>query len=195
LWRRACAPPLSFLLLYAAFAAVRHELWAVRFVVAAPRERYSILGQEYYGFLFPLGILLSSAARHPIDAVVVVAHLLAFPGPAVWFALQTQALARDAVRHKEGPIATVDRWLKQMTASARTRAASFGRMIRAVQWRNYKRVTNTGAPTLEEAVAKAAAFLRERLRSGSYGLAAVGSDGTPRFPDDKGHIFVAWPIT
>jgi hypothetical protein len=38
--------------------------------------------------------------------------------------------------------------------------------------------------------AKAAAFLRERLRSGKYGLACVGSDGAPRFSDDKGHVFV-----
>jgi hypothetical protein len=55
--------------------------------------------------------------------------------------------------------------------------------------------TDTSAPTLDVAIAKAAAFLRDRLRSGSYGLAAVGSDGAPRFPDDKGHLFVAWPIT
>jgi hypothetical protein len=82
-----------------------------------------------------------------------------------------------------------------MTASARGRAVSFARMVRAAQWWNYKLLTNTGTPTLEEAVARAAAFLRERLRSGSYGLAAVGSDGTPRFPDDKGHIFVGWSIT
>jgi hypothetical protein len=66
-------------------------------VIVAPRERYALLGQEYYGFLFPLAILLSSAASHPIDAVIVAAHLLAFPGPAVWFALQTYALTRDAV--------------------------------------------------------------------------------------------------
>ena len=44
---------------------------------------------------------------------------------------------------------------------------------------------------LDAAVEKAAAFLRERLRSGTYGLACVGSDGTPRFSDNKGHIFVA----
>jgi hypothetical protein len=56
-----------------------------------------------------------------------------------------------------------------MTASARGRAVSFARMVRAAQWWNYKLLTNTGTPTLEEAVARAAAFLRERLRSGSYG--------------------------
>jgi hypothetical protein len=44
---------------------------------------------------------------------------------------------------------------------------------------------------LDEAVAKAAAFLRDRLRSGAYGMACVGSDGTARFSDNKGHVFVA----
>jgi hypothetical protein len=85
--------------------------------------------------------------------------------------------------------------MKQIAARAGGRAVCFARMIRAAPRRNYKLVTNTGVPTLDEAIAKGAAFLRERLRSGSYGLAAVGSDGAPRFPDDKGHIFVAWPIT
>ena len=40
-------------------------------------------------------------------------------------------------------------------------------------------------------VANAVAFLRERLRSGAYGLACIGSDGGPRFSNDKGHVFVA----
>src|SRR6202165_1309368 len=44
---------------------------------------------------------------------------------------------------------------------------------------------------VQSAIAKAAGFLRERLRSGAYGLACVGSDGTPRFSDNKGHVFVA----
>src|ERR1700720_2115219 len=48
-----------------------------------------------------------------------------------------------------------------------------------------------GAAKLEAAIAKATAFLRERLRSGAYGLGCVGSDVTPRFSDNKGHVFVA----
>jgi hypothetical protein len=44
---------------------------------------------------------------------------------------------------------------------------------------------------LNAAVPTAAAFLRERLRSGAYGLTCVGADGTPRFSDNKGHVFVA----
>ncbi len=45
--------------------------------------------------------------------------------------------------------------------------------------------------TLDAAVAKAAAFLRERLRSGTYGMAGVGSDGAPTITDTRGHVFVA----
>jgi hypothetical protein len=44
---------------------------------------------------------------------------------------------------------------------------------------------------LNAAVEKAAAFLRACLRSGAYGLACIGSDGAPRFSDNKGHVFVA----
>jgi hypothetical protein len=63
-------------------------------------------------------------------------------------------------------------------------------------WRQSSMTAPIGgrAETIDGAIAKAAAFLRDRLRCGAYGLAAVGSDGTPRFPDDKGHIFVAAPI-
>jgi hypothetical protein len=44
---------------------------------------------------------------------------------------------------------------------------------------------------VDSAVANAVAFLRERLRSGAYGLACIGNDGRPRFSDGKGHVFVA----
>jgi hypothetical protein len=92
--------PLVFLLLYAAFAALRQRLWAIPVVLVAPRERYSVLGQEYYGLLFPLSVLISSALHHPVDAAVGVAHLLVFPGPAIYFAMQTYWLVRDAVHSK-----------------------------------------------------------------------------------------------
>ena len=44
---------------------------------------------------------------------------------------------------------------------------------------------------VEAAITKATTFLRTCLRSGAYGLACVGTDGTPRFSDNKGHVFVA----
>jgi hypothetical protein len=61
------------------------------------------------------------------------------------------------------------------------------------RWRQSSSTASIGAhaTTLDAAIAKAAAFLRERLRSGAYGLACVGSDGAPRFSDNKGHVFVA----
>ena len=46
LWRMQSLLPLTFLLLYAAYAALRWKLWAIPVVVVAPRERYSVLGQE-----------------------------------------------------------------------------------------------------------------------------------------------------
>lgn len=43
----------------------------------------------------------------------------------------------------------------------------------------------------DDAVARAAKFLRGCLRSGAYGLACYGTDGSPRVSNNKGHIFVA----
>ena len=50
---------------------------------------------------------------------------------------------------------------------------------------------DVGGPAFAAAIAKAVGFLRQGLRSGAYGLACVGSDGAPRFSDNKGHLFVA----
>lgn len=97
-WWMQSVLPLVFLLYYAAYAALRQRLWAIPVVLAAPRERYSVLGEEYYGLLFPLSILIASALRHPIDAAVGVAHLFVFPGPAIWLAMQSSWLARDAIQ-------------------------------------------------------------------------------------------------
>src|SRR2546421_8364499 len=51
------------------------------------------------------------------------------------------------------------------------------------------------AVAMEGAIVKATAFLRQRLRSGEYGLACVGTSGKPQFSDNKGHVFVAAFIT
>jgi 4-hydroxybenzoate polyprenyltransferase len=95
LWRMHGLLPLACLPIYAAYAVLRQKLWAIPIVVAAPRGRYAVLGQEYYGVLLPLSLLLSSTLRHPIDAAVIVAHLVAFPGPGLSFATQAYWLARD----------------------------------------------------------------------------------------------------
>ncbi len=95
LWRMQSAWPVAFLLFYAAFATARQKLWSIAVVVAAPRGRYAILGQEYYTLLFPLAILIASALRHPLDAAVLAAHLLMFPLPALSFAREAPRLLRD----------------------------------------------------------------------------------------------------
>jgi 1,4-dihydroxy-2-naphthoate octaprenyltransferase len=189
LWRMHSPWPVVLLLFYAAFAALKSRAWGIAVVIAEPRERYAILGTEYYTLLFPLGILLSSTLQYPADAAVLIAHLIVFPQPAISFIRETAGLARDSLGGR-GSQRGVQRTMRHE-----------GPQTRAVCSNSHRRdegtmtaPANTSAPTLDVAVTKAAAFLRERLRSGSYGLAAIGSDGTPRFPNDKGHVFVAWPI-
>jgi hypothetical protein len=54
-----------------------------------------ILGQEYYTFLFPLGLLLSSALLFPEDWAVLIVHLIVFRLPAVSIVRQMRQLLRD----------------------------------------------------------------------------------------------------
>ena len=80
------------------------------------------------------------------------------------------------------------------TEAARRLALSFGRheLPREPAKRNLHAAEgNDSVKRVQSAIATSVAFLRERLRSGAYGLACVGSDGSPRFSDNKGHVFVA----
>jgi 4-hydroxybenzoate polyprenyltransferase len=79
LWRAGSSAALLALLLYALLEAARRVAWQMNLVVVVPRERSSILMLEYYEVFFPLALLLSSALRHPPDALVLAAHLLLFP--------------------------------------------------------------------------------------------------------------------
>ena len=100
LWRFHSPWPVLLLLVYAAFVVMRSRLWGVAVVVAEPRERYAILGMEYYTLLFALGVLFSCALRNPVDWAVLVAHLLVFPGPAVSFTSEARRLLRDFAQSK-----------------------------------------------------------------------------------------------
>jgi hypothetical protein len=82
---RQAGSPLAFALLvyYALLTFLRKRLWGVGLVVVTPRARAYIAMQEYYEVFFPLAFLLSSSAVYPLDALVVVAHLLLFPRRAV----------------------------------------------------------------------------------------------------------------
>lgn len=56
-------------------------------------------------------------------------------------------------------------------------------------------VTLPASVPVDAAIARATAFLRRRLRTGAYGMACTGNDGTVRFSDNKGHVFVASFLT
>ena len=100
LWRMHSPWPLLLLLVYAAFAIVKSRVWDLAIVIVQPRERYAILGMEYYTLLFAVGILLSCVLRYPADWAVVIAHLLVFPRPAVVFVKEMRLLGRDLIQSK-----------------------------------------------------------------------------------------------
>ncbi|MFL6228123.1 MAG: UbiA family prenyltransferase [Pyrinomonadaceae bacterium] len=73
--------PLAFALLcyYALLAFLRKRIWGINLVVVVPEARAYIAMQEYYEVLFPLAFLLSSSRLYPLDALMIVPHLLLFP--------------------------------------------------------------------------------------------------------------------
>lgn len=153
LWQLWYPAPIAAVALYAAFAITKARLWRVNFVLAEPRDRYVILGQELYLALLPCAFLIASAVRFPWDWAVLGSHVLLFGQPVGALAREAYALARSPRQQPSEP---------------------------------------RGTPAEAAAVVDAAvAFLRQRLHAGQYGLDALGSDGTPRFPDDHGHVFVA----
>jgi 4-hydroxybenzoate polyprenyltransferase len=79
LWRAGSLTAAAFLCLYALLEWSRRSWWKMNLVIVAPKERFHIVMLEYYEAFFPLAVLLSSAARHPFDALVIAAHLLLFP--------------------------------------------------------------------------------------------------------------------
>lgn len=91
LWRVGSPAAFALLGLYALLEWSRKSWWKMNLVVVAPKERFHIVMLEYYEAFFPLAVLLTSAWRHPADALVVAAHLLLFPRRA------TQAV-RDAFK-------------------------------------------------------------------------------------------------
>jgi hypothetical protein len=66
-------------------------------VIVEPRERHWIVGDEFYRFFFPLGILTACALLHPVDWAVLFVHLLIFPKPAIWVVSEVRRLLRDLI--------------------------------------------------------------------------------------------------
>lgn len=90
---RACVVALA---LYLLLEWSRRAMWRTDVVVAVPKERASILMLEYYEVFFPVVLLLSSASGRRWDALVLVAHLLLFPGRASRVLKDTLKLFRQA---------------------------------------------------------------------------------------------------
>lgn len=47
---------------------------------------------------------------------------------------------------------------------------------------------------INTAIKSSTIFIKQQLRAGNYGLSCFGLDGTPRFSNDKGHLFSAFFI-
>jgi 4-hydroxybenzoate polyprenyltransferase len=97
LWHARSRAALALLCFYALFTLLRKRLWGVSPAVVVPRPKPHVVLQEYYEFFFPLAFLLSSSARHPLDALVVVPHLLLFPRRAFQSVIG-MTVFRDALR-------------------------------------------------------------------------------------------------
>jgi 1,4-dihydroxy-2-naphthoate octaprenyltransferase len=99
---RSIGPPL-LLLFYALAALRRMRRWKLNPVIVAPEPKFLIALHKYYDVLYPLALLITSAARFPIDLIALAVHLLIFPVRA----LQT---ARDLWKVRP-PL----RWRRQAT--------------------------------------------------------------------------------
>jgi 4-hydroxybenzoate polyprenyltransferase len=99
IWRTQNLLLALFLVLYALMVWLKIWLWRVDVVIVEPSERYTILGREYYGFLFPLAVLVTSALLHPTDWLVLMAHSLLFPGPAISFMSDIWWLSHNLIAH------------------------------------------------------------------------------------------------
>ncbi len=67
--------PLLFLLLYLALVAAM----GARIVIVASERRWAMALQDYDELFLPVSILCASALFHPLDALVLLAHLILFP--------------------------------------------------------------------------------------------------------------------
>jgi 4-hydroxybenzoate polyprenyltransferase len=88
-----------FLWVYTLLELSRRAMWKMNLVIVAPKDRFSILMFEYYEVFFPIGILLSSALRHPADLIVLIVHLVLFPRRAAQIARDVLKLLKQAAHN------------------------------------------------------------------------------------------------
>lgn len=97
LWRAGSGAAVALLCFYALLELARVRLWRVNLCVSVPvRKFHHIVLHEYYEFFFPLAFILASARRHPLDAVLLVFHLLLFHQRARRTLVDVTGLAADA---------------------------------------------------------------------------------------------------
>ena len=97
LWHAGSSLAVALLCYYMLLTFLRKRIWNVNLVVVVPKARSYIAMQEYYEVFFPLAFLLSSSKRYPLDAIMIVPHLLLFPRRAVQSAKDTKVF-RDAFK-------------------------------------------------------------------------------------------------
>ncbi len=97
LWLTGSKLAIAFLAFYALVEWARVVRWKMNIVTLIPKDRYSIAMLEYYEVLLPLSFLLSSSLQHPMDAIVVVAHVLLFPSRLMQLAKDVLKLLKQAV--------------------------------------------------------------------------------------------------
>jgi 1,4-dihydroxy-2-naphthoate octaprenyltransferase len=97
LWHAGSRIAIALLGYYALLAFLRKRIWAVNLLVVVPKTRAYIAMQEYYEVFFPLAFLLSSSMTYPLDALMIVPHLLLFPRRAAQSAKDTKVF-RDAFK-------------------------------------------------------------------------------------------------
>jgi 4-hydroxybenzoate polyprenyltransferase len=96
-WRMGPVIPTIFAVLYALYLSLKVRFWRLAVIIVQPQERYTILGQEYYFFFFPLGILVASATHHPLDWIVLIVHLLVFSSPTICVITDCRKLLRELI--------------------------------------------------------------------------------------------------
>lgn len=93
IWTASPAPAVA-MALYAAVVALRHDNFRETPTFVVPHRRNHLLGVGFYDLWLPLALLCGLAARHPPDAIVLLVHLILFPGPLLALVADGQAAWR-----------------------------------------------------------------------------------------------------
>jgi 4-hydroxybenzoate polyprenyltransferase len=82
LWQTGSRVSIGLLFLYVLLQRWRKKHWHTNLVIVAPKPRYLIVMQEYYEVFYPSAFLVSSSIAYPMDALILVLHLIVFPSRA-----------------------------------------------------------------------------------------------------------------